>query len=73
MVFGGLGGLVGLVGFPVVRFVSPWLATLTRHRKQALIQQAVDLVAVLVSGSLALVILVGGFVGLFMLALRLLE
>lgn len=73
VVFGGLGGLVGLVAFPMVRFVSPWLPSPTRHRKRTLIQQAVDLVAVLVAGSLALVILVGGFVGLFMLGLRLLE
>jgi hypothetical protein len=73
LVFGGLGGLVGFVGFPIGRLGGPRLAFLTRRREQTLVQQAVDLVVVLVAGRLLLVAMVSVFIGLFWLGLKLLE
>ena len=72
LVFGGLGGLVGLAAFPLVRLVCPRRPQMTRVQ-QTLTQQAVDLLALLVAASLALVTIVGAFVEVFMLGLKLLE
>src|SRR5688500_7388113 len=55
LVFGGLGGVVGFLAYPLGRVAAPGIAFLTRKREQTLVQQAVDLVVLLVAGTLLLV------------------